>query len=135
MNDSTLIADLAGLYDAELFLRLNALGDESARIITKAVTAALQLAAHVVILTHVPPFPQAAKYEGMPTGAEFLPHFCNAALGEALLQLARAHPDKSFTVLAGHTHSKCEYRAAPNLWVKVAGARYGEPKIADILYL
>ena len=99
------------------------------------MTAAVQLADHVVILTHVSPFAKAAQYEGKQTSAEFLPHFCNVALGDALLKLARAHPGTSFTVLAGHTHSHCEYRAAPNLRVKVAGATYGEPMIADILYL
>jgi hypothetical protein len=49
----------------------------------------------------------------------------NKTLGEALLELAGDHPDVDFLVLAGHTHGRREFQAAPNLMVRVGEARYG----------
>ena len=135
MNDSLLIADLVGLDRHELFQRLNELGDESARDMEHVIEIALDRADHVIICTHVPPFAAAARHRGQPGTSEYLPHFTNVALGETLLKIAEENPVKSFTVLCGHTHALQEYRVGDNLWVRVAGAAYGQPAIADILYL
>jgi predicted phosphodiesterase len=134
MNDSVLISDLAGLNRAELFQKLNSLGDESANAIRDAAKIAVARHDHILILTHVPPYEKACLYQGSPTGPAYLPHFANIALGEALTQLVSEHPNRDFTLLSGHTHTKCDFRAAPNFWVRVAAAEYGKPQIADILH-
>ena len=132
MNDSLLIADLR-LEGQELFDRMAALGDASARYIEDIAPLAVRHADRIVVGTHVPPFPEASRYARAPGEPSHLPHFCNVALGEALLRIARAWPKKEFLVLCGHTHERCQWRAADNLVVKVAGAEYGQPAIEEIL--
>ncbi len=135
MNDFNFIQDLSGLEDVELYAKLRALGDESARVVTNMLGSAVEVADHVIVATHVPPFEKAVRYRGKQSGPEFTPHFCNVGLGRAILAFAKSDPFKNFTVLCGHTHCQCDYRAADNVFVKVAGATYGQPAIADILHL
>lgn len=132
MNDSLLIADLR-LEGKELFDRMAALGAASARYIENVAPLAVAQADRIVIGTHVPPFAEASRYAGAPGQPAFLPHFCNLSLGEALLRIARAWPQKEFLVLCGHTHERFLWRATDNLVVKVAGAEYGELAIEEIL--
>jgi predicted phosphohydrolase len=132
MNDSLLIADLK-VEGEELFARMAALGDASARYIEDIARLAVQQADRIVVGTHVPPFPEASRHAGAPGQPSHLPHFCNVALGEALLRIARAWPQKEFIALCGHTHERYLWRAADNLVVKVAGAQYGDPVIEEIL--
>jgi hypothetical protein len=132
MNDSLLIADLR-LEGADLFARLAELGAASARYFEQVLPEAARQADRIVIGTHVPPFPEASRHEGKPGQPSHLPHFCNLSLGESLLKIARRFPQKEFLVLCGHTHERCEWRAADNLMVRVAGAKYGEPAIEAIL--
>jgi len=70
---------------------------------------------HVIVLTHVPPFRDACWYEGKISHDDYLPHFVSRAVGDRLIQLMREHPDRSMTVLCGHTHSAGVARVLPNL--------------------
>jgi len=86
----------------------------------------------VILLTHVPPLPEATWHEGKTSGPDFLPHFCNAKLGEVIRAACDSHPASKLTVLCGHTHSEGVYREA-NLTVLTAGAVYGSPRIDRVL--
>ena len=132
MNDSLLISDLR-LEGPALFKKLAELGDASARYIERAASAAVQRADQIVVSTHVPPFAEASRHEGAPGDPRHLPHFTNVALGNSLRKIARAWPHKNFVVLCGHTHARYTWQAEENLAVRVAGARYGEPAVEDIL--
>jgi predicted MPP superfamily phosphohydrolase len=134
LTDHHLIADLSQLDSQELFARLNQLGDESARYISSIGTEALKTAQTLVIATHVPPFVEAARYENKPSEPNYAPHFVNVAMGHAILELAHRNPDRNFVVLCGHTHHAAIYSPAPNLKIKVAGAQYHAPAIAEILH-
>jgi len=133
LNDHLLIQNLARPDSFELFAILNALGDQSAEYIRTTGAKALAACQRLIIATHVPPFAEAALYGGKPSEPAFAPHFVNLAMGEALLELARYHPRKEITVLCGHTHHLAHYSPLPNLTVRVAGAEYNRPEIADIL--
>ena len=133
MNDFVLIEDLRTLEREQLFAKLEALGRASARYAEDVIARAARRFDHLIFATHVPPFVEAARYQGAPTSPDFLPFYVNVSLGEALLRLARAMPTKRFEVLCGHTHGAFEYDAAPNLKVRVAGASYGNPKVEGIL--
>jgi 3',5'-cyclic-AMP phosphodiesterase len=132
MNDSLLIADLR-LEGSALFEKLAELGTASAQYIENIASIAVRNADRIVIATHVPPFPEACRYEGKPGQPTHLPHFTNVALGESLRKIARAWPQKRFLVLCGHTHERFAWQAEDNLIVKVAGARYGEPCVEEAL--
>lgn len=81
----------------------------------------------VIVLTHVPPFREACWHEGGISDDHHLPAFGCGAVGEVILAAATAYPDRSFTVLCGHTHSPGRCQVLPNLVVHTQGAVYGFP--------
>jgi hypothetical protein len=135
LNDHLLIENLTDREPEVLFAILNALGDQSADYLRTKAEDALPGCERPLIATHVPPFAQAALYEEKPSGPEFAPHFVNVVMGGVLLELAPRHPDKSLTVLAGHTHHAAYYSPRSNLVVKIADGRYGQPAIAEVFNL
>jgi hypothetical protein len=54
-------------------------------------------------------------------------------MGAALYEIMNTYPDKTLTVLCGHTHTQAEAQILPNLKVKTGGAEYGSPNIQDII--
>ena len=86
----------------------------------------------VILLTHVPPLPEATWHEGKMSGPDFLPYFCNARLGETIRAACALHPDSKLTVLCGHTHGAGVYQQ-DNLTVHTAGAIYGAPCVDRLL--
>ncbi len=55
------------------------------------------------------------------------------AVGEVLRSVMAAHPHRELLVLCGHTHGEGEVQILPNLFVRTGGARYGAPRIEDII--
>ena len=92
----------------------------------------------LLVLTHVPPFPEACVYAGEQSGPQWLPWFTCVATGEVLRDWAAAHPTTRITVLCGHSHGIGTHRAAPNLEVRTGGwpadtEEYGNPLIQATL--
>jgi len=132
LNDYVLIAELRGLMKAELYAKLNALGDEAAEFLGRRVSEAFSQRRNIVVLTHVPPFRDACWHEGGISNDDWLPHFACQAVGDRLATLARAHPEQSLTVLCGHTHSPGVARILPNLVVYTGAAEYGSPIVQRV---
>jgi hypothetical protein len=82
LNDFLLIDELRCWEDAHtldkpaLRQALQTLGDEAARYLNGVLPAAAERYPNVVIATHVPPFREAAWYQGQPSGDDYLPYFC-----------------------------------------------------------
>lgn len=133
LNDYLLINEFVGLDRDMRLSKLNALGDEAAAHFRKALPEALDRFEHLLILTHVSPFREACWHEGNISGDDYLPHFSCKAVGEVLVEMMQAHPDKEMTVLCGHTHSSGEARILPNLLVKTGAAIYGRPQLQEVL--
>jgi predicted MPP superfamily phosphohydrolase len=133
LNDHQYITDLREPDPHQLFAILERLGDKSSDYIRAIAPKALENASKLMIATHVPPFVEAALYENKPSDPGYAPHFVNVALGRTILDLAHEHPEKTITVLCGHTHHRAFYSPAHNLKVHVAGAEYRNPQIASIL--
>ncbi len=91
------------------------------------------MADHVAVLTHVPPFPEAAWHEGIPSHADWLPYFACKAVGDALSDTMQANPGKRMTVLCGHTHSGGVAQILPNLTVHTGADDYGHPALQRVL--
>lgn len=132
-RDHQAIGDFRKLTKNALFLRMEMLGHESAMSFRRVLPIALSRYRHVVVATHVPPFHQAAHYNGHPCGATHQPHFVNLSAGLALCGIARQFPRKRVTVLAGHTHSPIHTWILSNLDVRVGGAKSGAPAIQEVL--
>lgn len=111
--------------------RLRAIGEAEAAAL-EAQLAKVGDAREVLVLTHVPPFPDACWYDGKRSDDAWLPWFTCVAVGEVLRAYAERHPERAITVLCGHTHGRGEYRAAANLLVRTGGwppkqKSYGNP--------
>lgn len=132
LNDFLLIRELANLPKAALLPRLERLGDEAGRHFRSVLPEALAAYGHVVVLTHVPPFVEAAWHEGRTSGEDWLPFFACKASGDALREAMRAHPDRRMTVLCGHTHGGGTAAIADNLTCHTGAARYGRPVVRRV---
>lgn len=133
LNDFRLIAELRGLDQETQFRRLNELGDAEATLLRHLLERAVASHARVIVVTHVPPFAEAAWHEGKPSAPDWAPFFACKATGDVLLEVASARPEVQIEVLCGHTHGAGQYRARPNLRVVTGGAEYGDPRVQGVV--
>ena len=115
------------------------LGANEARLLRDHLAAA-PASEHLVVLTHVPPFPEACIYDDVQSDDAWLPWFTCIATGDVLREHARTHPDQQITVLCGHSHGIGAFHAEPNLVVRTGGwpkgiEGYGNPVVQDTLEL
>jgi 3',5'-cyclic-AMP phosphodiesterase len=128
LNDFRLIEEFHQLkFDREkVFSLLHHLAHKSAMSLVEPLLHAASRSEHIIVVTHVPPYPEAAWYEEKMSEPDFLPHFCNAVLGKLLNKIASRYPKSQMTVLCGHTHGEGFYRRE-NVQVVSAKAVYGQP--------
>jgi len=131
LNDYVMIEEFNGLDKQSRLKKLNDLGDEAAGFFREKLSEALLNYQHIIILTHVPPFPESCWHEGHLSDDNFLPHFSCKATGDIFIEMMRKYPDKNLTVLCGHTHSGGMAQIAPNISVRTGGAVYRKPAIQD----
>ncbi len=135
LTDYVQIKSLITNDKAERLSKLKQLGDDAANTLRLHLKQALEHYQQVYVLTHSPPFIESCWYEGKTPSVDdaYLPHFTCKALGDLLLEMASTHPDKSITVLCGHTHGSGTAQIRPNLHVITGGAEYEKPVIQQIL--
>lgn len=133
LSDFLLIEDLVALEPAELLIKLHELGDRATNYFRMVLPQALEKHNTVYLLTHVSPFVETSFYNRGISDKYGLPFFSCKALGDYLLEEMKQNPDKQLVVLCGHTHTGGEKDILPNLHVKVATARYGQPKVEEIV--
>ncbi len=114
---------------------LEALGDEAAAHLKGVLALASERYPRIIVATHVPPFREAAWYQGRPSADDYLPFFSCKAVGDELVDVARSHPKCQILVLCGHTHGGGEIQVAENLRVVTGPAEYGKPEIQWIIDL
>jgi 3',5'-cyclic AMP phosphodiesterase CpdA len=129
LNDCYCIQDFQGLSIPAWFARMAALGDEAATFLRNLLPRAFETRRNVLLLTHVPPFREAAWHRGQPSSDDAAPHFACKAVGDVLIDVMGSRPDCTMTVLCGHTHSPGLVRVLPNLEVVTAAAEYGAPRL------
>ena len=128
LNDFRLIHDLSWNVARPLAVeKLRALGDESALRLRPRLEAAVRGYHTVLVVTHVPPFREAAWHEGAASDDDWAPYFACKAVGDVLLEAAGVHPERKFVVVCGHTHGGGECTPRPNLRVMTGPAVYGAP--------
>jgi predicted phosphodiesterase len=133
LNDYLLIEELRQGNSRQRLHTLGQLGAESAAHIRQHLPLALARYEQVFVLTHVPPFAEAAIRRKQAHPELALPHFSNHALGQALLEVAEAHPQQRIIVLCGHTHEARDLLIRPNLRVIVGQAEYHHPGLQPFM--
>lgn len=109
--------------------KLNGLGDFYSAAIEKKLVEALKKYDKIIFVTHIPSFKESTWHEGKISDDMGLPHFSCKSMGKVLKKIFRNRPDKSISVLCGHTHSFSYYKV-PNINIEVftGEAKYGSPE-------
>lgn len=133
LNDDRLIGEIAtpGTRVGKLTVK-RALADADAHRLQVLLGRAVATARQVVIATHVPPFVEALPRMGRLAHPGWQPLLVCGATGAVIRQAAAAHPDHTFLVLCGHTHTPTDVLVTGNLRCIVAGARYGDPGVRTL---
>ena len=133
LNDFVMIEELSSISREERKRRLQALGDEAGSFVRKVLPEALARFQKVIFLTHVPPFRESCWHGGKISSDDWLPYFTCGAVGDALIEIMKAHPKGDLTVLCGHTHGAGTTDILPNLRVWTGGATYGAPQLQRMI--
>jgi 3',5'-cyclic-AMP phosphodiesterase len=139
LNDHLIIEELRACWSGEELDKaklgpiLAALGDEATRHFEKILEIATSHYPNVIAVTHVPPFGEAAWYQGKTSSDDYLPYFACKAVGDTMKKVMLAHPKSNLLVLCGHTHGGGEVQVLDNLRVLTGQAEYGKPTINGIL--
>ena len=132
LNDFWLIDELAGWTHPERLAVLARFGVEAAAHLRAGLTEGLTRHDHAFVLTHVPPFREAAWHEGRVSDPDWLPYFACRAAGDAMREVLADRSDRRLTVLCGHTHGSGECRPAANVLVHTGGAEYRRPVVQRV---
>lgn len=124
MNDWLMIEEFRGLTADKIRNRCRVLAEAAARRVRDSAEAAAVAGYEtVVIATHVPPFAECSRGPGgTPADPQWLPVMTSAAMGRALMSLARCYPGTRFDARCGHTHTAWAHSPMANLAVNVGGA-------------
>jgi 3',5'-cyclic-AMP phosphodiesterase len=139
LSDHVLIAEMARWFDGAQFDKDNllrtmtSLADEAAGHFATVLEEAAGKYPHVVAVTHVPPFREAAWYRNQISSDDFLPHFACKVVGDIMRAVMREHPTSQLLVLCGHTHGGGEIQPADNIRVLTGEAEYGKLRVSQVL--
>lgn len=142
LNDARLIFDLADtitvrmsgfLSEHEKQSLLNKM-QELARIDAKQLLRQLFKAVKmgqdlIIVLTHIPPFPESSLYKGEIADDDYLPFYTSQIIGKILKSFATKYPNIDFVVLCGHSHHQAVYQPFINLLVQTGASEYHKPQI------
>jgi Icc-related predicted phosphoesterase len=139
LNDHLLIDEIAQWYKNSFLNKVGlsntmiALANEAAQHLEQALAETIAKYTNIIAITHVPPFREAAWYQGKISGDDFLPYFACKIVGDVLKKVMQSNPQSRLLVLCGHTHSGGEVQILPNLQVLTGEVEYGEPVIERVL--
>lgn len=138
MNDHVLIRDFTlatyvGNGRNGLIKKMQELADADAKLLDIKLSVSLDNISNVIVLTHIPPFPEVSKYQGKVAGEEFLPYYTSEATGDILMSHALANPGIQYLVLCGHSHHEAHFQPLPNLNVYCGKSEYGKPHVQDMV--
>ncbi len=111
------------------------LAGEAAEHFRRYLPEAFAKVDRAVLLMHPPPYKEACRYLGRIGGDLHLPHFSCKMVGDTLIDIMREYPDKTLTVLCGHTHGGGDIQVLPNLRVLVGSSDYRTPLVEKVLDL
>jgi len=136
MNDWTSMGDFVQVNrnKATIVATAKKLAFDGVTHIHNGIKSAVRYHRNVLVLTHVPPFPQChIGPDGQPGSQQAMPWYVSKMLGDMLMDASKSFPAVTFTVLSGHTHGKSTFQAAKNLIVHTGAADYGHPALQGLI--
>lgn len=125
------IRDFQGQSHSGVLQKMESLGKASGRYFQAILPKALSQYRQVWIATHVPPFYQAAFFNGRTCAWSKQPHFMNSSAGGVILKLAKCYPSKNVMVMSGHTHSPLAVKVANNVEIRVGRSSPRHPMLSS----
>lgn len=129
LNDHRLIREFSECTRDGRAALMKQLADEAWNHLRARAMEAAPRFRNLLVLTHVPPFREAARHPGSAAAGDYLPYFACGAAGQALLDVMRRRPRTRMLVLSGHTHGGGHVRPLPNLDVLTGNVAYGHPAV------
>lgn len=106
------------------------LAQEGATHVVGQIKAAVKAGcSNITVLTHIPPFKEASRYQDRPSPAYSLPLFSSKIMGDMLLECYAMYPHIKFDVLCGHTHDAYDQHVRKNMRCRVMEAEYRYPRV------
>jgi len=137
LNDFMQIKDFRPLYltgvESLLFEKFREKAKQAADHFRSALSRVFQQYDKAILVTHVPPFKEAAWHQGQMSDKIWLPYMSSKIAGDALIDIMNSNQDKKLLVLCGHTHSEGQVQMLPNLKVLTGKAVYRFPEISKDL--
>ncbi len=127
LNDFDLISDFSGNF--LMYERMVSLAQDAADHFEKYIVKGFKKYQKLILVTHVPPFAEAAFYNGKMSDREFLPYYSSKIEGDVIYRLMEKYIDKELLVLCGHTHGEGIFHPINNLTVVTGKAEYKNPEI------
>lgn len=140
LNDSVYIPELKQAASIGGKMQVLQIMQQLAKVDAERLDAKIQIALKnkkldtLIVAIHVPPFEEAALYQGKRTDKDFLPFFTSKVTGDVILKHAKANPHVQFKVYCGHTHDKTYYKKLDNLEINVGGATYNDPEVQGVIW-
>lgn len=126
-------------HDHIMHVSQNLAAEAVSHVERRVQEAVLSDVTKIIILTHIPPWPEAHTHQGIKGSADAQPWYTSKLMGLTLENLAKQHSHVDFTVLCGHTHEKAVHKPAFNLTCHVGGSNderytpvYGNPTVTRI---
>ncbi len=139
LNDSNYIYDLRGariLGKYSLLDKMQQLANYDAFDLRQQLNGInYEKVNKIIIVTHVPPFAEAAINADGVSDPDYLPYFASKALGDVISEAAQQHPDHEFIALCGHTHFANVIHPEENLTVATGHAKYSAPEIQKLDFI
>lgn len=105
----------------------------SAQYIKKSLLKAFETHSTVMLMTHFPPWPQAAPCYNRITERFWLPYNSCKIIADTIDEVMAGLQDKKLQVYSGHTHDECSVRIAHNIEIRVGRAKRGQSFVQDII--
>jgi predicted MPP superfamily phosphohydrolase len=133
LSDWTLIGDFVKCKSMESIVALSKKrANEQVTSLMAKIKAATRYAKNLIILTHVPPVQMCDQVTTLDINT-LVPFFTCRMLDDLMMQAAASYQNKSFMVLAGHTHLSGTSKPANNLMYMTPTIEYGHPVISRIV--
>lgn len=134
LNDEFAIEELRlARNDRRLERALMGYGHEHAGYLASLLAKVPEDAKEVIVLTHVPPWPEATWHDGKPSDDDGLTRFCWLQGGVVIDAAAKSRPNLKIQVYCGHTHTGGQM-IKDNIVCYTGGNRYGQGHVNGLVW-
>jgi predicted phosphohydrolase len=111
------------------------LASDSAKLITKNLSEAIETYKTVYLLTHFPPYREADRYHSWISETFWEPYNTNITMGKAIDKVMENNKKRNVIVLSGHTHSPMQIHVSRNVECRVGKGSYHKLTDDEIFFI